>query len=86
MEYKVFTVFDSKAAAYLQPFFTATTGLAIRSFQDAALNPEHQFNKHLGDYTLFEIGTYDDLTGKFVQSESFHNLGTALSYASKEKV
>ena len=58
----VYAIHDSKAHSYLQPFFMHNNELAIRSFTDASMNPETQFNQHPLDYTLFHIGTYDDET------------------------
>lgn len=62
---KIFTVFDSKAEAYMQPFFVQSKGQAIRSFTEAANDSNHQFNKYPADFTLFELGDYDDATSKF---------------------
>lgn len=60
MFHKVFTIYDSKSDAYLQPFFLHTTGQAVRAISDCVNDPKHQFAKHPADYTLFEIGTFDD--------------------------
>lgn len=75
-----FTVYDSKAEAYLQPFFTTTPALAMRSFQQAANTEGHDFNKFAADYTLFHVGYYDDSNGELAKMEHFANLGTALSF------
>lgn len=83
MRLKVFSVFDSKAAAYLPPFFQATAGMAARVFQDACHDEKHQFNRHAGDYTLFQIGEYDDETGKLVALDKFINLGMASEVLAK---
>ena len=82
MKHYVFTVFDSKAAAYLPPFFLHTKGLAIRAFGEAACDSNHQFGRHPADFTLFCIGRWDDNTGKFEQNRSFEDLGTALGIGS----
>jgi hypothetical protein len=76
---KMFTVFDSKAEAYLPPFFLNSTGLACRSFTETSNDPNSSICKYAADYTLFEIGTFDDQKGAITQIEP-HNLGTALSY------
>ncbi|AXL14677.1 nonstructural protein [Microviridae sp.] len=60
---KAFAVHDSKAGAYLRPFFEISKGSAIRAISDAVNTPDHQFNRHAADFTLFEIGGYDDATG-----------------------
>lgn len=65
MIHRIFTVFDCKAEAYLTPFFMQTKGAAIRAFTDAVNEPGHTFNKHPEDYTLFEIGKWNDERAEF---------------------
>jgi hypothetical protein len=65
MIHKIFTVYDSKAEAYMQPFYMQTKGLAIRAIQDTLSNPEHQFAKYTEDYTLVELGEFDDSHATF---------------------
>lgn len=85
MTLKVFTVYDSKADAYLPPMFLPTKGLAIRSFSDAANSEGHNFHKYAGDFTLFEIGEYDDSNAMVTLLESKVNLGTALEHSDTHK-
>lgn len=61
---KIFTVYDSKAKAYLQPFFSRTDATAVRDLKAAANTHDHQFNKYAEDYTLYVIGEFDEITGK----------------------
>ena len=49
---KVFTVYDSKAQAHLNPFTMRTKGEAIRSFEQECKNPESSFAKFPSDFTL----------------------------------
>lgn len=77
---KVFTVHDSKAEAYLSPFFCLTNGQAVRSFSDTANESGHVFNKHSGDFTLFLIGEYDDQKGILVPYTTHIHLGKAIEY------
>jgi len=60
MKMKAFTIYDSKAAVFRTPFFTSTVGEALRPLTDAANKEDHEFCKHPEDYTLFEIGEYDE--------------------------
>lgn len=60
---KIYSVFDAKAEAYLPPIFQRTHGEAIRSFESAVTQPDHQFHNHAEDYTLFHVGEFDDSTG-----------------------
>lgn len=72
---KVFSVYDSKVEAYLQPFFVPTVGAAIRAIMDAMSDPGHTFSKYKQDYTLFQIGEYNDHTGQIEADEAFVNIG-----------
>lgn len=57
----IFTVYDSKTSAYMTPFFMQTKPAAIRALADAVNNPEHGFQKHSEDYSLFYLGEFDDV-------------------------
>jgi len=62
---KLFAIYDSKAESFTNPVYLNSTGLAVRTFSDSVQDPESQFAKHPADYTLFELGTYDDQTAEF---------------------
>lgn len=83
MKLIAFSVYDSAAEAWLPPFFMRNKGEAIRSFASAANTNDHQFAKHADDYTLFEIGTFDDETGALATVGQVRSLGTALEYLEK---
>ncbi|AXL15417.1 nonstructural protein [Microviridae sp.] len=61
---KMYTIYDSKAEAYMKPFYARTRGEAIRSCEQAANDPESQFFSYAEDYVLFEIGEFSELTGE----------------------
>ncbi len=63
MQFHIFSVFDEKAEAFLPPFFLPTVGMAVRSFSECVNDREHMFGKHPSDYTLFELGSFDDSSG-----------------------
>lgn len=67
---KMFTIYDSKAAAFLQPFFAATTAVAVRSFSAAARQEGHDFHNYAEDYTLFELGEFDQENAKMMLCDS----------------
>jgi len=83
MVVKVFAIYDSKSEAYMSPFFLQTKGQAMRAFADSVADPKTQFHNHPGDFTLFEIGEYDDQKGWLKSHEAKINLGSALEFASK---
>lgn len=67
MRYKILAIRDRAIDSYGQPFYSASTGGAIRSFADelnrAAEN--NQLYKHPEDFDLFLLGEFDDSTGEF---------------------
>lgn len=83
MKLKAFSIFDSKAEAYIQPFFHRATGEAIRAFETACSKPDHAFHIHAADYTLFEIGTFDESNACLTKKVPL-NLGNALQFQPSE--
>ncbi len=61
----IMTVYDNKAKAYLPPFFLPAVGMASRTFADCVNSDDHQFGRHPQDYTLFELGTFEDNKATF---------------------
>lgn len=74
---KAFTVYDSKIGAYLAPFFMKSRGEALRAWMDIVNDEKSAFNKHPEDFTLFEVGEYDDEKGQFKNLLTPHSLGVA---------
>lgn len=80
MKLKIFAVYDSKAEAFLQPMFFQSKGVAIRAFSSAANSVEHDFHRYAGDYSLFELGEFDDSNAFFLMHATKVNCGTALEH------
>jgi len=80
MKLKAFSVYDSKVKAYMKPFFTTAAGHAIRSFEQAVNDPQTELCRHPADFTLFEIGEYDEDSAKFDNHNTPISLGTALTF------
>lgn len=62
---QVFSVFDTKAKAYMQPFMLPTVGMAIRAFSDSINKEGTEANLHPHDYQLFHLGNFDDQTAHY---------------------
>lgn len=77
---KLFAIYDSKAEIFNIPFFSQTTGTALRAFMTAANDEAHEFYRYGGDYTLFELGQVDLATAKITMLETPHNLGLAIAF------
>lgn len=81
---QIFTVFDIKAEAYLEPFYTATKGQAIRSFSDTCQEKGHPFNLHPEDYTMFHLGAYDNSNATFEILPTAAPIGKAIEFIQPE--
>lgn len=77
---KVCSVLDAKVAAYNAPFFVRSRGEALRSWQSAVNDPETMMCKYPEDYTLFEIGEFDESTGTLVPASPHVSLGCAVEF------
>lgn len=80
----IYSIHDSKADAYLPPFFLHSDGMATRSFQDCITDQTHAFGKHPQDYTLFKIGTFNDKTSEIEYFSPLKNLGNGVEYKSTQ--
>jgi hypothetical protein len=82
----IFSIYDTKANAYLQPFIMPTVSEATRLFGDCVTNPEHPFGKHPEDYSLFLAGTFNVQSGKFEMLETLNCLGQALQFTNEDEI
>ena len=80
---KMFNVYDSKVEAYHRPFFANSTGEAKRMIIEAAKDESSMLFQYPADFTLFEIGDFDDNDGQIELYESAVNLGNVIMLASE---
>jgi len=66
MQRQICAVHDRALDAFGQPFFVPAIGAAIRSFQDEINNAQGDMHKHPEDYDLYQLGVYEDTTGKII--------------------
>ena len=84
MIHKIYTIFDSKAEAFLPPFFFHQQGMALRIFTDCCNDPEHAFGKHPEDYTLFYAGKFDDDLGS-IDQDKLESIAVGISLVKNEE-
>lgn len=66
MNLVVVSIFDLAAQSYGRPVFIPSQGLAIRSFSDEVNKPDGgDLHNHPEDFVLYELGGFDDNTGRF---------------------
>lgn len=80
MKLKVYSLFDSAAGAYTQPFFMHNDGLAIRAFSDNVNADNNNVSYHPDQFTLFQVGEWDDISGEIVEISPKKNLGHGLQF------
>lgn len=58
---------DSATEMFGRPFFVQNARVAIRSFQDEVRRQDqgNDLNKHPDDFTLYQLGTFDDSDGSY---------------------
>lgn len=76
----VFAVYDSAASYYAPPFCQRSKGEAIRSFTMGAKDPQTVISKHPDQFTLFEIGVYDEQKGEMIPHAAHISLGKAIEF------
>lgn len=83
---KVFGVRDTKAQAFLQPFFSNSVGAAVRAFGDAVNDGQSPLSKHPGDYMLYELADFNDGVGEFVCCVPIKMLGCGADFVEVKRV
>lgn len=79
MDMLAFSIYDEKAQVYSRPFYALTMGEAIRTFSDASNTPDSPYNRHPTDYTLYQVGSFDDANGE-LDDHINNNLGSSDQY------
>lgn len=80
MKHNIFSIYDSVAKAYYPPFFLPNNGMAIRQFTDMVNSTTTSISKNPKDYTLFNLGIFDDGDGSIVPALNQGNLGLGSSF------
>lgn len=78
---KIFSVHDSKASAHLPPFYARTKGEAIRAFETTCKDPTSQFYLYPTDFTLVELGEFNEITAEIKSLAIPINLSHASEFA-----
>ncbi len=60
----MYCVYDEKANAFLRPFCMPNSATAVRALRDSAKEEDHPFCKNPEDYTLYQVGTFDEERGE----------------------
>lgn len=83
MKLRLYSIYDAATEAYMNPVYLHTKAHAIREVGAAVNDPNHQFYQNAADLTLFELGEWDDATGRVEMHEANINLGCLLEMKNK---
>jgi hypothetical protein len=61
----VYTIKDAKTNAFANPFYSVNDATAIRSFEQAAADPNTTISQFPEDFSLYKLGTFSDESGEF---------------------
>ncbi len=65
MKLLALTVYDEKAECFGHPFFVSAIGIGTRMMATWVTNPDSIMEKHPNDFTLYQVGTWNDSEAKF---------------------
>lgn len=83
IELMMFSVHDSKAGHFNRPMFFVAAGEAIRAFQVECETQDSMLKRFPGDYRLFRVGKFDQVSGKVVPEVPVE-ICSALEFSNKE--
>lgn len=86
MLFTVFSIFDSAIKTWLPPMYARNKGEMLRNFADAVQDANSKLAKHPGDYSLFELGTFDDDKCIFDMLKAPVRLCLALDFVKQDQV
>lgn len=81
----VYSIYDSKANLWLPPFFARNSAVATRMFEQACNQEASEFKKFATDYSLHEIGQWNENEGEILGSVP-KSLGLAAAFVKKLEV
>lgn len=77
---EIYAIMDTKAGAFMNPFYPRSLGEAVRSFSNEANNPESPLGKYPEDFNLFHLGKFNQVTGEISLEPSPKSIGTAANF------
>lgn len=80
MKKPMFSVHDIKAQTFGNPFTSTNQNTAMRDFHAACNDQNSQLYKYPNDFTLYEVGEFDDYTGIIAEYTKIICLGPASDY------
>lgn len=77
---QLFSVRDSKAMVFSQPFFQPSVPAAVRAFGASVNSGDGGLSQFPDDYSLYHLGEFDDESGVLIPLKEPHFLGLAAQF------
>ena len=77
---KIFAIYDAGISTWKPPMFCRAKGEILRWWTEMINSGQTDISKHPADFTLFEIGSWDDENNKFTHYKAPLSLGVALEF------
>lgn len=77
-------IFDKAIESYGRPFSAPTRAAGARAFADEVNRAGSEMNRHPQDYVLYEVGHFDDSSGRFESLNTPFGLFPAKDVLNKE--
>lgn len=84
MKLKILAIHDSKSEMFGRPFFVRAYGEGERMFIDVVNDGKSDYSKHPGDFTLFEVGEFDDVSGTVIPLPAPRSMGVAVQFKTSD--
>lgn len=80
MEKFFFSVFDTKAKVFSNPFVSVNNATALRDFERVCNDRNSDIFTFAEDYSLYQLGSFDDGTGLITVNSQPMLLGMAIQF------
>lgn len=81
---KFYSIFDTKALAFAQPFLASNDATAVRMVRGAARDPNTDLHRFPTDYVLVGLADWNEETGTIIPFEFQNNIGTVMMILAHE--
>ncbi|WNK14419.1 MAG: nonstructural protein [Microvirus sp.] len=74
MIYRLFSIYDTVLETYHLPFAAVSDREAMRTLHLSMLDEQSMLYQSANDYTLYEVGSYDDSNANYINNLHIHTI------------
>lgn len=80
MKKLICSIYDEKSELFTNPILQITKGEALRNFITEVESGKSMLSSHPQDFKIYELGTFDDQSAKFIIYDIPRLLDSAINY------